>query len=178
MTKAAPANSKSGSIAWSCPSNIALIKYWGKSPIQIPKNPSLSLTLTRARTLTKINYHYHPENRKPILQFSFEGKSAPAFKYRIRKYLDSISSSMPHLSFCSLEIASENTFPHSSGIASSASALGALALCLVQMEEELFGTGNVSMTIGNTFGLRNISEGMRLLKGGHALGKIVIVIDT
>ncbi|MFY8133263.1 MAG: hypothetical protein ACOVOL_08510, partial [Bacteroidia bacterium] len=30
--------------AWSCPSNIALVKYWGKKEgeLQIPANPSLS----------------------------------------------------------------------------------------------------------------------------------------
>ena len=34
-----------GSITWRSPSNIAIIKYWGKYGIQLPKNPSLSLTL-------------------------------------------------------------------------------------------------------------------------------------
>ena len=29
----------------SCPSNIALIKYWGKYENQIPANPSISYTL-------------------------------------------------------------------------------------------------------------------------------------
>ena len=32
--------------SWEAPSNIALIKYWGKEDIQIPKNPSLSFTLS------------------------------------------------------------------------------------------------------------------------------------
>ena len=30
-----------GSSHWESPSNIALVKYWGKSDIQIPKNLSL-----------------------------------------------------------------------------------------------------------------------------------------
>jgi len=139
MTQREVRSPKSGTVEWACPSNIALIKYWGKKPIQIPMNPSLSLTLTEARTITNINYKYHPGNRDRNLQFRFEGKEAPAFEERIRKYINSLTPLIPLLSNTSLEIESENTFPHSSGIASSASAMGALALCLVQLEEEVFG---------------------------------------
>ena len=32
----------SGSFSWSAPSNIALVKYWGKKANQIPANPSIS----------------------------------------------------------------------------------------------------------------------------------------
>jgi len=38
----------------------------------------------------------------------------------------------------SFDIKSENSFPHSSGIASSASSMGALALCLCDIEKKLF----------------------------------------
>jgi diphosphomevalonate decarboxylase len=34
---------ESGKVTWSSPSNIALVKYWGKEGNQIPKNPSVSL---------------------------------------------------------------------------------------------------------------------------------------
>jgi len=142
MTQREISSPKSGTVGWACPSNIALIKYWGKKPIQIPMNPSLSLTLTEARTLTKINYKFHPGNRDRNLQFRFEGKENPAFEERIRKYINSVTPLIPFLSHTSLEIESENTFPHSSGIASSASAMGALALCLVQIKEELTGSMN------------------------------------
>ncbi len=142
MTQREEVSPKSGSVGWSCPSNIALIKYWGKKPIQIPMNPSLSMTLTEARTITKIHYKYHPGDKSRKLQFRFEGKEAQAFEQRIRKYIDSITSFIPSLSHTSLEIESENTFPHSSGIASSASAMGALALCLVSVEEEVTGIGH------------------------------------
>ena len=139
MTQREVRSPKNGTVGWACPSNIALIKYWGKKPIQIPKNPSLSLTLTEARTNTKINYKFHPGYRDRNLQLRFEGKEAPAFEERIRKYINSLIPLMPLLSNTSLEIDSENTFPHSSGIASSASAMGALALCLVSVEEEVTG---------------------------------------
>jgi len=35
---------KNGSFTWQSPSNIALVKYWGKSEPQIPKNASISFT--------------------------------------------------------------------------------------------------------------------------------------
>lgn len=130
----------SGSLGWSCPSNIALIKYWGKKPGQIPMNPSLSMTLQEARTITKINYSHAPGRKAGKLRFRFEGRQAPAFEERIRKYLAALEAQLPFLSHTHLEIESENSFPHSSGIASSASAMGALALCLVQMEEEMTGS--------------------------------------
>ena len=31
-----------GNFEWSAPSNIALVKYWGKKPNQIPANPSIA----------------------------------------------------------------------------------------------------------------------------------------
>ncbi len=46
---------------------------------------------------------------------------------------------MPFLKHTRLEIDSKNSFPHSSGIASSASAMAALAMCLVNMEEKITG---------------------------------------
>ena len=45
-----PQKIESGSISWRSPSNIALVKYWGKRPVQLPANPSLSMTLSRAYT--------------------------------------------------------------------------------------------------------------------------------
>ncbi len=40
----------SGQSSWKSPSNIALIKYWGKKETQIPLNPSLSFTLSNCNT--------------------------------------------------------------------------------------------------------------------------------
>ena len=47
---------KKGIITHKSPSNIALIKYWGKHGIQLPNNPSLSFTLTNAFTETKLEF--------------------------------------------------------------------------------------------------------------------------
>ena len=41
---------------WQSPSNIALVKYWGKKSNQIPMNPSLSLTLSNCYSKARISY--------------------------------------------------------------------------------------------------------------------------
>jgi diphosphomevalonate decarboxylase len=43
---------ENGSFQWSAPSNIALVKYWGKKENQIPANPSVSFTLNNCKTVT------------------------------------------------------------------------------------------------------------------------------
>ena len=45
-----------GTFQWSAPSNIALVKYWGKKDNQIPANPSVSLTLNNCKTITKLAF--------------------------------------------------------------------------------------------------------------------------
>lgn len=129
----------SGQVQWSCPSNIALIKYWGKKEVQIPKNPSLSMTLQEARSITRLRYFYDPAQKGVKVQFRFEGKQAPSFEDRIVAFIKHCEPQIPVLRHCYMEIDSKNTFPHSSGIASSASAMGALALCLVQLEGKIMG---------------------------------------
>jgi len=134
-----PDGPQSGTLGWSCPSNIALVKYWGKRPGQLPMNPSLSMTLQEARTSTSITYAYEPGKREGEFRFRFEGREEADFQKRIAAYLKELEPLLPFLSRTRLDMDSANTFPHSSGIASSASAMGALALCLVQLEEELLG---------------------------------------
>lgn len=130
-----------GSVGWLCPSNIALVKYWGKRKVQIPMNPSLSMTLSRARTSTQMDYQFDPGIRLPEIHFRFEGEPAPEFEKRIRSFIAQAGSHLPAIRHTHLHIESGNTFPHSSGIASSASAMGALALCLVQLQQDIRGAG-------------------------------------
>lgn len=132
---------KSGSITWQSPSNLAIIKYWGKYGVQLPKNPSFSLTLKNAITTTSLDY----EPKKGIdngieLSFTFEGAPKPAFEEKVKKFLETIVNIFPFLRQLRITINSTNSFPHSSGIASSASSMSALALCLCSLEHELFGT--------------------------------------
>ncbi|WP_430974414.1 diphosphomevalonate decarboxylase [Sunxiuqinia rutila] len=119
--------------AWECPSNIALVKYWGKKEGQLPMNPSLSFSLKKARTQTRVRIE--PSSRRKV-EFLFEGQPS-VFADRIEKYLASMSLEHDWLNDYSFYIESSNTFPHSAGIASSASAFGALALCLVDLKEQV-----------------------------------------
>jgi diphosphomevalonate decarboxylase len=127
-------------VTWSAPSNIALVKYWGKKPGQIPANPSLSFTLEASRTKVSVECSYLSRATGPTVEYYFEGGSNSRFGDRFGKYLNEVAPYMPFVRLLRLLIRSENTFPHSSGIASSASSFAALALCLVSLERELFGT--------------------------------------
>jgi diphosphomevalonate decarboxylase len=76
------------------------------------------------------------------LTFLFEGKENPAFKTKIDKYLYPLKDNLHYIENTSFIVSSENTFPHSSGIASSASAMSALALCLCDIEQKILGKTN------------------------------------
>lgn len=135
-----------GEVAWRAPSNIALVKYWGKYGNQLPKNASISFTLNTAFTETSVKYKaktdtdiQHHDKKKIDLKFFFEAKENPKFAEKIQKFLESIVIHFPFLPYFSLEINSTNSFPHSTGIASSASSMAALALCLTDIENTLDG---------------------------------------
>ncbi len=127
---------------WKSPSNIALIKYWGKYGQQLPCNPSISFTLNNASTTTLVKCVGENSKRTAQVDFLFEGNENKAFSLRIEKFLDSIASEFfPFINEYKLQIDSSNTFPHSSGIASSASSMSALALCLNDIQSQITGIG-------------------------------------
>ena len=129
----------SGTVKWESPSNIALVKYWGKTGNQIPANPSISFTLSESKTITEIKYTKRKNvTSGPKVCFLFEGKDAGAFGEKTFLFLKKIEMYFPFLKELELEIDTHNTFPHSSGIASSASGMSALALCLMSIEKRLF----------------------------------------
>ena len=145
LLRMAPGYAFSGDIHWQSPSNIAIVKYWGKHGQQLPRNASISFTLQAAYTETELSYSPRTQEGIDIaLDFYFEGQPQPAFAQKINKFLSELATSeiMPFLTQFQLTIHSSNSFPHSAGIASSASSMSALALCLCNMEQELFGTMN------------------------------------
>ncbi len=121
------------------PSNIALVKYWGKRHFQIPQNPSLSFTLNKSFTDTEIEYQYKKEKGLSF-DFYFEGEKNTNFEERIGKHLSVLKPFFPFIENLHLKITSSNSFPHSSGIASSASAMSAFALCICSIEKKIFDT--------------------------------------
>ena len=115
------------------PSNIAIVKYWGKHGNQLPNNPSISFTLSNCFTETKVTYK--EGNHDDIsMEFYFEGKENPAFKSKIEKFLNANEQYFTFLKGLDLKIESYNSFPHSSGIASSASSMSALIMCLLEIK--------------------------------------------
>ena len=115
-----------------CPSNIALIKYWGKYEPQIPANPSISFTLSECKTITKMQFF--PGEAFSVKTF-LAGKEERNFNLKIEKYFKSIEIYLPWILKGRYEISTLNTFPHSSGIASSASGFGAIAKCLMDLNQ-------------------------------------------
>jgi diphosphomevalonate decarboxylase len=125
-----------GSYTWKTPSNIALVKYWGKKEHQIPENTSISFTLDACFTLTTLEFQ-KKENKKGDFEIYFEGKKKDDFKPKIATFFERIEKYCPFLSAYDFVINSRNSFPHSSGIASSASGMSALALCVMSIERSL-----------------------------------------
>ena len=115
------------------PSNIALIKYWGKHGRQLPRNPSMSITLQNSVTHTSLSYR-RKKNAMSV-EYSFEGSRNSLFENKIKLFLDQVKDELPVICNKELLFSSSNSFPHSAGIASSASSMAALALCIVEMEQ-------------------------------------------
>lgn len=136
--KSLPKNQSSGKVGWRSPSNIALVKYWGKRSPQLPMNPSISFTLQNAFTETSIDFYYSTSNEGLILDFTFDGKPNDSFADRIFKYLNHLTDYIPIIKHLKLVVSSSNSFPHSAGIASSASAFSALALCMLDIELSVY----------------------------------------
>ena len=126
------------SFSWESPSNIALVKYWGKNSDQTPKNPSISFTLSNCKTKTSVSFK-RKENKSNNIDFEllFEGKKNISFRPKIEKFFSLIKNYCPFLLDYHLSISSSNSFPHSSGIASSASSMSALSLCIMSLEKKL-----------------------------------------
>lgn len=128
---------ENGNFQWSAPSNIALVKYWGKKEHQIPANPSISFTLNDCKTITKLAFARKEDNNVFSFDLLFESKPKEDFKPKIEKFLERIDVYCPYLKQYHLTIDTENTFPHSSGIASSASGMAALSMNIMSLEKVL-----------------------------------------
>ncbi|TAI47993.1 diphosphomevalonate/mevalonate 3,5-bisphosphate decarboxylase family protein [Flagellimonas allohymeniacidonis] len=129
-----------GRVTWKAPSNIALVKYWGKKPDQIPANPSISFTLDTSATTTTLAFRRKRRaDSKISFDLFFEGEPKESFNPKIQTFLERIENYVPFVKDYHLTIETSNSFPHSSGIASSASGMAALALCLMSMEKQILG---------------------------------------
>ena len=130
---------ESGQAIWQSPSNIALIKYWGKREVQLPQNASVSFTLSASHTTTSLSYTRIQEVQEvPSFEIFLDDQPAPDFRPKIEAFFKRIISYVPYIKDYRFTIRTSNSFPHSSGIASSASGMSALALCIMDLERKLY----------------------------------------
>lgn len=121
------------------PANIALIKYMGKKDEKnnIPDNASLSYTLNRLISSVMLETHqikkdiWEPLDMPGGLLFNLP----EAAQQRFLQHLSFLKSYFKYTGY--FIVRSSNNFPHSSGLASSASSFAALTKCAMQALPEL-----------------------------------------
>ena len=147
------------SAEWQSPSNLAIVKYWGKRDVQQPLNPSISFSLKNAVTTTRVTA---TRSNKAGFTFLLDGNHKKTFNAKITNLLELASTTLPFITTHHLTIESTNTFPHSSGIASSASSMSALALCLADIQLK------VNNDVYHNIDLQMVSNLSRLGSGSAA----------
>lgn len=107
------------------PSNIALVKYWGKrdTALNLPVTSSLSVSLGHLGTTTTVAPIDGPDD---IILNGLPVPPDTAFAARLRAYLDLVRPS-PGRGY---RVVTANTIPTAAGLASSASGYAALVLAL------------------------------------------------
>ena len=86
IPKSHPASLEKGSFTWSSPSNIALVKYWGKKEHQIPANPSISFTLDGCRTRTTLIFEARTAGHDYSFDVFLDGEKKDDFKPKIATF--------------------------------------------------------------------------------------------
>ena len=131
------------------PANIALIKYMGKKDRQknIPDNPSLSYTLNNLLTDVELEINAGTCDVWEPLTANFVLSTAAQERFlRHLTHLKDYFNYQGHFT-----VRSRNNFPHSSGLASSASSFAALTKCAVLALSELTHTPPPSIEIQANF---------------------------
>ncbi|CAF1181527.1 unnamed protein product [Adineta ricciae] len=173
-------DTSSRSVTCQASPNIALIKYWGKrdEELILPDNDSLSITLD----LTDM-HSYTTVSTSPSMTcdtFYFEGVLQTKLSSRMQKVLGEVRRRAKDMQNQFVEIRSQNTFPASSGLASSASAYASLAIALTK----LFNLDNPDATaaylarIGSGSAIRSVYGGfVRWSSEGECLSSCVFPME-
>lgn len=142
------------------PANIAFIKYWGRkdAKLRIPYNSSISMNLSASTTTTTVEFSkVFSKDRVELVE---EERFSDTEIDRVVRQLDVIRGKAGKNIFA--RVATKNSFPKSSGAASSASGFAALttaaiaALGLTLSEKELtilarLGSGSACRSIPHGF---------------------------
>lgn len=160
------------STGWQVPSNIALVKYWGKYGNQLPANPSLSFTLQNCHTRTVVHFTEEDGPQDPLgFSLKLDGVEKPDFKPKVATFIERILPEFEELKNFSFSIHTTNSFPHSSGIASSASAFGALAMCFTELRNRIipFKSREERLQVASRWARLGSGSACRSLYGGLVL---------
>jgi len=149
------------------PANIAFIKYWGKTNenLRLPANSSISMNLDKCTTTTTVEFN--PKYKTDSFNFLGEKITQKEIK-RVIKHLSRIRK-LAKLNL-KAKIVTQNSFPKSSGIASSASGFAALTLAatsaagLKLSQKEL----SILARLGSGSACRSIPDGFCQWKKGNS----------
>lgn len=170
-----------GSITWKSPSNIALVKYWGKHGNQLPSNPSISFTLSESFTQSTLEYTKKETPGTIDITVVIDGVEDKKFGQKSLVFLANIQHELPFITQYSFTLKTHNSFPHSSGIASSASGMSALALCLLSLEAVLFGAIETNAFLARASYFARIGSGSasRSVYGGLVVwGRLAEIVGS
>lgn len=117
-------------VSWTAPSNVALVKYWGKHAKQLPCNPSLSFSLKESTSTTRITFS---PQRSLTVALNFQGKENEKFRERLEKFFAGLGEVTHFFKNMEIDIECSNTFPQSVGVASSSSQLASISLCVASL---------------------------------------------
>jgi len=139
------------------PANIAFIKYWGKKDeeLRLPTNGSISMNLSNLLTTTTVEFSSGYKKDEILINNKIDEKE----NKRVENFLDKVRQMAK--SNLRAKVVSENNFPKSGGLASSASGFAALTVAatasigLNLSKEEL----SILARIGSGSACRSIPHG-------------------
>ena len=139
------------------PANIAFIKYWGRKDeeLRLPTNGSISMNLSNLLTTTTVEFSSRYKKDEILINNKIDEKE----NKRVENFLDKVRQMAK--SNLRAKVVSENNFPKSGGLASSASGFAALTVAatasigLNLSKEEL----SILARIGSGSACRSIPHG-------------------
>ena len=139
------------------PANIAFIKYWGVKDevLRLPANGSISMNLSNLLTITTVEFNNSFKEDAVIV----DGKKESIKSNRVIKHINRIRKLAKIRS--KVKVVSENNFPSSTGLSSSASGFAALTLAAISTSGLDFSEKDLSILarLGSGSACRSIPDG-------------------